>query len=156
MRPRRWARAREGDRSFVLLAARALEAADAERAVARRPCTAVPAVRRGGLPADDGALGEEVGAQRRIELRVVPAEPLERHRGVLLLLVTIVGENLLQLVVSRRVDALVVPVDGFQLLAQRRGGAVAVDGVGPQLRGVLVQSLARRHGPSVPAGSVGS
>ena len=40
-----------------------------------------------------GRLGEQVGAQVPVERRVVAAEPLERHRRVLLLLVAVVGED---------------------------------------------------------------
>src|SRR5262249_13595808 len=57
----------------------ALEASDAERPVARCGGAAV-AARIGGLDADDGALGEQVRAQHLVDLRVVPAEPLEGHR----------------------------------------------------------------------------
>src|SRR5215468_2578993 len=94
----------------------ALEAADAERAVARAR-SAAPAGLDHGLAADDGSLREEIGAERLVELLVVAPDPLEGHRGVLLLLVAIVREDLLQRLVAGSIDPLIVPVDGLQLLA---------------------------------------
>src|SRR5262245_17784882 len=141
--------ARSRSRSFMRPSGcLALEASDAERPVARCGSAAV-AARIGGLDADDRALGEQVRAQHLVDLRVVAAEPLEGHRGVFLLLVTVVRQDLLELLVLRGVDALVVPVDGLQLLAQRRDRAVAVDRLRAEQLRVLVQSYARRHDPSV-------
>ena len=99
----------------------------------------------GGLPAHDGPLGEEVCSQHGVELGIAAAQPLERHRRVLLLLVAVVREDGPELLVFCRVDALVVPVDGFQLLAQRRGGAVAIDGGRRERRRIFVQSHTGRH-----------
>ena len=63
-----------------------------------------------------------------IQLRIVPAQPLQHHGRVLLLLVAIVREQLLQLLIGRGVDTLVVPVDGLELLHYRDDRAVAIDG----------------------------
>src|SRR5262245_19727100 len=115
--------ARGRSRSFIMLVSggSALEAADAEgsvRFVTTAAAGARAAVCGGFLAADDRSCGEEIGAQRRVELRIVTAQPLECHGGVLLLLVAVVGEDLAQLVVLGGVDALIVPVDRLQLLAQ--------------------------------------
>src|SRR5262249_22737530 len=130
------------------------EAADAERAVTRRPASRIATALCDLLAPDDRALGEEIGAQRRVELGVVAAEPLERHRRLLLLLVVVVRDELLEGVVLRGVDALVVAVDGFQLLTQRGGRAVALDRVLLEQLGVFVQPHTRRHSrPPLPGGS---
>src|SRR5262249_60754679 len=67
------------------------------------------------------------------------------RRGVLLLLAAVVRQDLLQLLVARGVDPLIVPVDGLQLLAQRREGAVTIDRLRPEQLRILVQSCALRH-----------
>ena len=46
---------------------------------------------------------------------VVPAQPLQHHGRVLLLLVAVVREQLFELLVVSGVDALVVPIDGLEL-----------------------------------------
>jgi len=46
----------------------------------------------------------------RVHLGVTPRLPLEQHGEVLLLLVTVVGQDVLQTLVGRRVDALIVPI----------------------------------------------
>src|SRR5262245_18512782 len=140
--------ARLRSRSFMLVSGgSALEATDAEGSVRVAPArAATTTVLHGGLlAADDRSFGEEIGAERHVELRIVTAEPLERHGGVLLLLVTVVGEDLAELVVLAGVDALIVPVDRLELLAQRRGGAGALDGLLFQQLGVFVQPHTRRH-----------
>src|SRR5882757_2332224 len=110
------------------------QAADAQAPVA------VPAVGCGGrllaavfddgLDLGDGRLGEEVSAQMPGELGIAAAQPFQHHGGVLLLLVAIVLEDGPQLGIGRGLGALVVPVDGLQLLHQGDDGAVLVDGVG--------------------------
>ncbi|NWG73298.1 MAG: hypothetical protein HXY24_01580 [Rubrivivax sp.] len=62
---------------------------------------------------------EDVVAQLVVEGAVVAADPLEQHRGVLLLLVAVVHEDGAKLRVLADVDALVAPVDRLQLLGQR-------------------------------------
>src|SRR5215468_1700957 len=137
--------ARSRRRSFMRSsAALALEAADAERAVARARGSAPAGLDR-GLAADDGSLREEIGAQRLVELRIVAPDPLEGHRGVLLLFVAIVREDLFQRLVAGGVDPLIVPVDGLQLLAQRRESTVTVDRLRLEQLRILVQSCALRH-----------
>src|SRR5262249_32148739 len=125
----------------------ALEAADAERAVtrARRSAPAAAAALAGGLAAVDRPLREEVRAQPLVERHIVAPDPLEGHRGVLLLLVAIVRQDLLQRLVAGGVDPLIVPVDGLQLLAQRRESTVTVDRLRLEQLRVLVQSCALRH-----------
>jgi hypothetical protein len=76
----------------------------------------------------------------------VPADPLERHRRVLLLVVPVVGQDRCQLGIARRLDALVVPVDRLQLLDQRLDRAVAI-------RRLSTAATAPR--PSVAACAVG-
>ena len=86
-----------------------LQAADAERPVggARRPAgrtsSAPSPSLRARLPrVDDRALGEEVRAEVTVEHGVVAAQPLERHRRVLLLLVAVVREDRRELGVAGR------------------------------------------------------
>ena len=108
-----------------------------------------PSVLGGLLDLEDVAVGEEVGAQHLVELRVVAAQPLEGHGEVLLLLVAVVGEHLGQLGVGGRRDPLVVPVDGLELLHDRHDRPVAVDDVGREA--VLVElGAAGTHGASYP------
>ena len=52
---------------------------------------------------------------------------------------TIVLEDGAQLGILGRLGALVVPVDGLQLLHQRNDGAMLVDDIGSQLGGIFVQ-----------------
>src|SRR5262245_5238622 len=73
---------------------------------------------------------------------------------MLLLLVPVVRQDLPQVLVLRGVDALVVPVDRFQLLTERCDGAMALDRRGRERLGILVQSLTRRHDRSPPSGRV--
>src|SRR5262245_2850889 len=143
--------ARSRSRSFMLVpGGSSLGATHAEGSVRVAPAatTTAAALRGGLLAADDRSFGEEIGAQRRVELRVVTAQPLERHGRVLLLLVAVVGEDLPQLVVLARIDALIVPVDRFQLLAQGCVGAVTLDGLLLEQLGIFVQPRTLRHVPS--------
>src|SRR5262245_50218204 len=73
------------------------------------------------------------------------AQPLERHGRVLLLLVAIVRQDGTELAVLRRVDALIVPIDGFELLAERGVRAVPLDGCRREQRSVLMQPNTGRH-----------
>ena len=83
-----------------------------------------------------------------VELGIVAAQPLQRHRRVLLLLVAIVLEDGAQFGIVGRLGALVVPVDGLKFLHQRDDGAMTVDDLGSQLAGILVQHVTR-HMPSL-------
>ena len=87
--------------------------------------------------------GEQIGAQVLVERRVAASEPLEGHRGVLFLLVAVVGEDVGQAGVGGGLDPLVVPVDGLELLAQRGHGPVVVDGVLVEELRRFVQPFAR-------------
>ena len=83
---------------------------------------------------------------------IAAAQPFQRHRRVLLLLVAIVLEDGAQLGIAGRLGALVVPVDGLQLLHQRDDGAVLVDDLGPELAGVFVQRFTRHAVALQPSG----
>ena len=77
---------------------------------------------------------------------VAAAQPLERHRGVLLLLVHVVDEDLAERRVLRRGGALRVPIHRFELLHERRQRAVLVDELLVELVGGFVQPhRAPRH-----------
>ena len=54
-----------------------------------------------------------------VEGRILPADPLQYHGGVLLFLVAVVRENRLERGVLAGVDPLVVPVHRLQLFHQR-------------------------------------
>ena len=62
-----------------------------------------------------------------IEDGIVATQPLEGHGRVLLLLVAVVGEDGRELRVGGDRDTLVVPVDGLELLHDRRDRPVPVD-----------------------------
>jgi hypothetical protein len=70
---------------------------------------------------------EEVGAQLLVEGGILSPQPFQHHAGVLFLLVPVVTEDCLQLFVGCRIDPLIVPVDRFELLHERHGGAMAVN-----------------------------
>src|SRR5208282_687932 len=70
---------------------------------------------------------EQVGLELGAEVGVVPAQPLEHHGGVLLLLVAVMREDGAQLLVLGRVHALAIPVDGLELFLQRDERAMPVD-----------------------------
>ena len=74
-----------------------------------------------------------------IHLGIVATYPFERHRGMLFFLVAIVLEDGAELGARGGLGALVVPVDGLQLLHERNDGAMLVDGEGVQLGGILMQ-----------------
>jgi hypothetical protein len=67
---------------------------------------------------------------------------------VLDLLVAVVREDALQLRIDAGVHALVVPVDGFELLDQRHDGAVKILGCGRELFDRLVIAFMRHGGGS--------
>ena len=115
----------------------------------RRPASAAAALGR-LLDRDDRAGGEQVGAQVLVEHRVLAAHPLEAHRGVLGLLVAVVREHRPQLGVARRVDALLVPVHGLELLHERDQPAVPVERLRAEVLPRLVQAHAgiRHRSPS--------
>src|SRR5215472_11860397 len=68
------------------------------------------------LSRDEGAGGKEVFLEVRVHGGVAPPVPLEEHGEVLLLLVAVVSQDGLQVLIGRRVDALIVPVGRLQLL----------------------------------------
>ncbi len=80
-----------------------------------------------------------------VEDRIVAAQPLQGHGGVLLLLVPVVGEHGGQVGVVGGLHPLVVPVDGLQLLLDGHDGTMPVDGLGRQSVLGLVQPCALRH-----------
>ncbi len=132
----------------------------------RLPMPRLPSAGRGGAAAaavlgldldrQDRAGGEQVGAQVLVELGVVAAEPLQRHRRVLLLLVAVVGEDGGELGVVGGVDALVVPVDRLQLLHDRHDRPMVVDRRRTELAVVLVQPFTghRARAPSGVGGHI--
>src|SRR5262249_24385630 len=87
----------------------------------------------------DRACAEQVLAQLSVEGGVVAAQPLERYRRVLFLVVPVVLEDRPQLVVVAGGGALVVPVDRLELLHDRDGRSMAIDRLRPQLLRRLVQ-----------------
>src|SRR5882724_2269171 len=139
----RWARAPASDCSQALPP---LEAADAERAPAvRRGAAPRPTRGSGLLPRDQRAAREEVLLEVRVHLGVTPPVPLQQHGEVLLLLVAVVGQDLLQSLVGRRVDALIVPVRRLQLFLHGGERPVVVQGLRPQLAFRFVVSRRVRH-----------
>src|SRR5690606_20542340 len=137
------------DPSPTPLLDRAAKIADAEtsRGIAR------PRAGRVGLLAalvrfldrDDRALGEEILTEVAVEDRIVAPHPLEDHGRVLFLLVTVVREDLRELLVVRRVDALGVPIDGFEFLHQGADRPVAVDDGFAQRFAGFVQDVRFAH-----------
>src|SRR5262249_39701960 len=73
-----------------------------------------------GLDGGDRRIGEEVGAQGPVPWGHVAPHPLEVHDRVLDLLVAVVGQHGAKALVLARRPALVVPVDGLDLLLQAR------------------------------------
>ena len=69
----------------------------------------------------------------RVHLGVAPPVPLEQHGEVFFLLVAVVGQDVLQILIGRRVDALIVPVGRLQLFLHGGERAVVVQGLRPQL-----------------------
>ena len=68
------------------------------------------------------------------EVELLSANPFQHHRRVLFLFVAVVSQDGLELCVRARIDALVVPIHGFELLHQRRDRTVHVErGAGEQL-----------------------
>jgi hypothetical protein len=64
----------------------------------------------------DITLSKEIKLQRLIKLRDMASYPLQGHGRVFDLLITIMSQYRLQLGVLRRLGALIVPIDRFQLL----------------------------------------
>src|SRR5207342_2821539 len=71
------------------------------------------------LTLEDRPRREEVGAEMLIELRIATPQPLQRHRGVLLLLVPVVHQDRRELPVVGGLCSLAVPVDRLELLHDR-------------------------------------
>src|SRR5208283_5438692 len=104
------------------------EAADAQRpgGVDRR---ASFATLRFGLGTDlrDRSGAEEELSKVGIEGRVTAPQPFQGHGRVLLLVVSVVGQDGREALVRRGPDSLVVPIDRLELLAYRCHGSVAVE-----------------------------
>ena len=74
------------------------------------------------------------------EAPIVASQPFQHHRGVFLLFIAIVREQSLEFGIGGGIDALVVPVDGFQFFHERRRRAMTIDGFRTQFLGVFVQA----------------
>src|SRR5581483_991827 len=152
----RWVRDRGGDGSQVR---RSSQAADAKAPVARRVVPVDAAGlrgRRGFFDVEDPAVAEQVAGEVLGQHRIAAAQPFQEHRGVLLLLVTVVGEQRRQLGVRRGRDSLVVPVDRLELLHYRHDRPVTVLERVVQDALVLVIPLTRRrHGARLFPPAVG-
>ena len=142
--------ARSRKRWFFICALSALAFADRRLPMPRLPSPLGPpssalaaAFVHRRLDAGDRALGEQERLEMLRQGRIAAAQPFQRHRRVLLLLVAIVLEDGAQLGIARRLGALVVPVDGLELLHQRDDGAVLVDDFRAELAGVFVQRFTR-------------
>src|SRR5499425_889014 len=111
----------------------------------------LPAPRARLLSRDEGAGGKEVFLEVRVHGGVAPPVPLEEHGEVLLLLVTVVSQDGLQVLIGRRVDALIVPVGRLQLLLHGGEGPVIVQGFGAQLvfRLVIPRRVRHRHSSEI-------
>ena len=72
---------------------------------------------------------KQVVLQLFVKPRIAPPYPFEHHGCVLFFFVAVVRENFREFFVLAGVDALVVPVNGFQLFHQRRDRAVHVAGL---------------------------
>src|SRR5210317_1203912 len=70
------------------------------------------------LVVSQGLICKQEVSQLMVEGLVLATNPLKDHRGMLFLLVAVVGENRPQLIIVAGVNALVVPVYRFQLLHQ--------------------------------------
>ena len=112
----------------------------------RRPRrAALTAAGSGLLQRDQRAAREEVLLEVRVHRGVPPPVPLEQHGEVLLLLVAVVGQDVLQILVGRRVDALIVPVGRLQLFLHGGERPVVVEGLRPQLAFRFVITRRVRH-----------
>jgi hypothetical protein len=89
-------------------------------------CASAASCVRGLLDLDDVGVLEQVAAGELVEHRVVPAQPLERHHAVLDLFVAVVQQHGLQGAGPSRRRALLVPVDGLQLLDERDQRAMQI------------------------------
>jgi len=78
-------------------------------------------------------------------VRVAPAQPFQHHRRVLLFLVAVVCKDRAQLLVARRVHALIVPVHSLEFFHEGGDGAVTVARLGSQYPNVLVELRAVGH-----------
>ena len=85
-----------------------------------------------------GWVVNRIGFHVLVQFRVVAAQPLQHHHGVLFLLVAVVLHDGAQLGIVRGLGALVVPIDSLELLHQRDDGAVMIDDLGTELPGILV------------------
>src|SRR5207247_882365 len=118
---RGWSSGSSAPRSTASISSR--ESSKYERSSTRgSTCLREASTSAGGaglLEGDQRAAREEVLLQVRVHLGVAPPIPFEQHGEVLLLLVPVVRQDPFQSFVGRGVDALVVPVGGFQLFLHR-------------------------------------
>ena len=78
------------------------------------------------LDRDDIALLKEIRAKRLIPFGRATAQPLQSHAGMFDLFLAIVIEHAAELWIGRALDALPVPIDGFDLLLQAGQRAMKV------------------------------
>src|SRR2546430_515746 len=102
-----------------IVSTRRFEAADRQRAERGALASFAPFAPSALVEGSDVAVREQDLSKRLRELRVVSAQPLERHHRVLDLFVAVMDEHALQRVVGARLGALLIPIDRFELLDQR-------------------------------------
>src|SRR5262249_4378995 len=90
---------------------------------------------------------EQIGVQMTVQDRVMATQPLQRHRGMLLFLVPVVGEYCCQRCVVGRRYSLVVPVDSLQLPFKRTDRSMAVNRRRVERVDRLVETFARHAAP---------
>lgn len=95
------------------------------------------------LSTGDRSFPKEETTQMLVELRILAADPLERHRGVLFLFVAVVGEDAGEIRVVGGVDPLRVPVDGLELFDERRDCAMHLARLGSQRLARFVEGRVR-------------
>jgi hypothetical protein len=76
----------------------------------------------------NGFLSKQVVFQFFVKSLVATANPLQKHGCMFLLFVAIVSKNRFQPFICTGIDALIVPVNRFQLLDQRDDGYATVSG----------------------------
>src|SRR5262249_15392700 len=90
--------------------------------------TTAIALLQGALTRHDGAAAEEIVSQLSFPSRVVSADPLEDHGGMLLLLVPVMTQDGAKLVVLGGIHPLLVPVHRFQLFHEAHDRSMHVAG----------------------------
>src|SRR3990172_3252889 len=79
-----------------------------------------------GFQLRDRFLGKEIVTQFPVERRITAPDPLQHHGRVFLFLIAVMRKNGAQFGVLAGIDALVIPVNCFQLLHQGNNGAMHV------------------------------